>query len=51
MLRHLNGNATAAMENRMRTVVTKPEHLLPVRISCYYTGALVINGFRLQPAQ
>ena len=26
--------------------VTKPERLLPVRISCYYTGALMINAMK-----
>ncbi|CDD02198.1 putative uncharacterized protein [Ruminococcus sp. CAG:382] len=28
----------------MRTVMTKPEYLLPIRISGYYTGALMINA-------
>lgn len=29
---------------QMRAVMTKPEYLFPIRISCYFTGALMINA-------
>ena len=46
VLGQLDENAAAAMKERMRAAVTKPERLLPVRISCYYTGALMINAMK-----
>ncbi len=34
------------LTERMRTLMTKPEYLFPIRISSYYTGALLINALR-----
>ncbi|MEE0719208.1 MAG: hypothetical protein U0M39_11015 [Oscillospiraceae bacterium] len=43
-LRQLDEQAAAAMTQRMRVAMTKPECLFPIRISCYYSGALMVNA-------
>ena len=43
-LRQLDEQAAAAMTQRMRVAMTKPERLFPIRISCYYSGALMVNA-------
>ena len=43
-LRQLDGQAAAAMTQRMRAAMTKPERLFPIRISSYYSGALMVNA-------
>lgn len=44
VLKQLDADKAAELEARMRTVMTKPEQLFPIRISCYFTGALMINA-------
>ena len=44
VLKQLDPEKASALTDRMRTVMTKPEYLFPIRISCYYTGALVISA-------
>ena len=44
VLRQLDEHAAAAMTGRMRAAVTQPEALFPIRVSCYYTGALMIHA-------
>lgn len=44
VLRQLDGRAADALADRMREVMTKPGYLFPIRISCYFTGALMINA-------
>lgn len=44
VLRQLDEHAAAVMTERIRTAVTQPEALFPIRISCYYTGALMIRA-------
>ena len=44
VLRQLDEQAAAAMTRRMRAAVTKPASLFPIRISCYYSGALLVNA-------
>lgn len=44
VLQQLDERAAAAMTERMRAAVTQPEVLVPIRISCYYTGALMIHA-------
>ncbi len=44
VLQQLDERAAAAMTERLRTAVTQPEALFPIRISCYYTGALMIRA-------
>lgn len=41
-LKQLDKQAAAAMEERMRAAMTKPEKMFPIRISSYYTGALTV---------
>lgn len=43
-LRQLDEQAATAMEQRMHDAMTKPERLFPIRISCYYSGALMVNA-------
>lgn len=43
-LRQLDEQAAAAMTQRMHDAMTKPERLFPIRISCYYSGALMVNA-------
>lgn len=44
VLQQLDEHAAADMTERMRAAVTQPEALFPIRISCYYTGALMIRA-------
>lgn len=44
VLQQLDEHAAADMIGRMRAAVTQPEAIFPVRISCYYTGALMIGA-------
>ncbi len=44
VLHQLDEHAAADMAERMRAAVTQPEDLFPIRISCYYTGALMIRA-------
>ncbi|MBO4327322.1 MAG: hypothetical protein J5950_08620 [Clostridia bacterium] len=44
VLMQLNESKAHELTEQMRAVMTKPEHLFPIRISCYYTGALVVNA-------
>ena len=44
VLRQLDKSAAAGMTARMRSVITDPECLFPIRISSYFTGALLINA-------
>lgn len=44
VLKQLDGEAAQALVEDMRSVMTKPESLFPIRISCYYSGALMINA-------
>lgn len=44
VLQQLDERAAAAMTERLRAAVTQPEQLFPIRISCYYTGALMIHA-------
>lgn len=43
-LQQLDPEKAAAMTERIRRNVTAPEHLFPIRISCYDTGALLIHA-------
>lgn len=45
-LKQLDADRAAALEAHMRSVMTRSEHLFPIRICCYYTGALMINALR-----
>ena len=44
VLKQLDEQAAHAMEARMRSLLTKPDYLFPIRISSYYTGALLIHA-------
>ncbi len=46
VLRQLDENKANDLVVNMRTRMTKPEYLFPVRISSYYTGALMIYALR-----
>ena len=46
VLKQLDENRAGGLTEHMRTLMTKPEFLFPVRISSYYTGALMINALR-----
>lgn len=46
VLKQLDKNKADALIERMRAVMTKPEYLFPIRISSYFTGALMINALR-----
>ena len=43
-LKRLDPAAADALTERMRAALTAPERLFPIRISCYFTGALMINA-------
>ena len=45
-LKQLDENRAAALTRRMRELMLKPEYLFPIRVSCYFTGALMINTLR-----
>lgn len=44
VLKQLDEIRANALIEQMRAVMTKPEHLFPIRISSYFTGALMINA-------
>ncbi len=46
VLKRLDKIRAKALIEQMRAVVTKPEYLFPIRISSYFTGALMINAPR-----
>ena len=46
VLRQLDEIRADALIEQMRAVMTKPEYLFPIRISSYFTGALMINALR-----
>ena len=46
VLKQLDKTKADALIEHMRTVMTKPEYLFPIRISSYFTGALMINALR-----
>ena len=46
VLRQLAPEKAEALTARMREVMTAPEQLFPIRISCYYTGALMIHALQ-----
>lgn len=45
-LEQLDGEKAGLLTARMQDRITKPEALFPIRISCYYTGALLIHALR-----
>lgn len=45
-LKQLDEIRANALIEQMRAVMTKPEYLFPIRISSYFTGALMINALR-----
>ena len=46
VLKQLDENRANALAEHMRKLMTKPEYLFPIRISSYFTGALMINALR-----
>lgn len=44
VLKQLDENKANELAEQMRRLVTKPEYLFPIRISSYFTGALMINA-------
>ncbi|MBQ7061081.1 MAG: hypothetical protein IJM85_04775 [Clostridia bacterium] len=44
VLRQLDAKKAEALEADMRAMLTDPSRLFPIRIPCYYTGALMINA-------
>ena len=46
VLKQLDETKANALVSDMRRLLTKPEYLFPIRISSYYTGALMINALR-----
>ena len=46
VLKQLDKNKEEELTAHMRMLMTKPEYLFPIRISSYYTGALMINALR-----
>ncbi|MBR5384011.1 MAG: hypothetical protein IK133_09330 [Clostridia bacterium] len=44
VLKQLDAQKAAELTERMRAVMAKPGQLFPVRISCYYSGALMIHA-------
>ncbi|MBQ1849658.1 MAG: hypothetical protein II139_04755, partial [Lachnospiraceae bacterium] len=44
VLKQLDKTKAGALIEQMRAVLTKPEYLFPIRISSYFTGALMINA-------
>ena len=47
VLKELDEEAAVALTDRMRKTVTRPDSLFPIRISCYFTGALMIHAMRM----
>ena len=46
VLKQLDETRASALIEQMSAVMTKPESLFPIRISSYFTGALMINALR-----
>ena len=46
VLKQLDQTKADALIEQMRKVMTKPEYLFPIRISSYFTGALMISALR-----
>ena len=46
VLKQLDESRADELTEHMRTLITKPEYLFPIRISSYFTGALTINALR-----
>lgn len=44
VLKQLDVGKAVELEEKMRAAMTEPKQLFPIRISCYYTGALMINA-------
>ena len=44
VLKQLDAKKAVELEDRMRTMLRKPECLFPIRISCYFSGALMIHA-------
>ena len=44
VLKQLDEEKALMLTERMRAAVTDPERLFPIRISCYFTGALAVNA-------
>lgn len=44
VLKQLDEAKARELETSMRSLMTKPEYLFPIRISSYYAGALMINA-------
>lgn len=44
VLKQLDAQRADRLADQMRAFLTKPENHFPVRISCYYTGVLMINA-------
>ncbi len=44
VLKQLDEKKAGERTDHMRAMLTRPEYLFPIRISCYYTGALMINA-------
>lgn len=44
VLKQLDMEAARVLEKRMHKVLTEPDSMFPVRISCYETGALMIHA-------
>ncbi len=43
-LKQLDARKAAELTEHMRAAITKAEYLFPIRISCYYSGALMVNA-------
>lgn len=46
VLKLLDERKALELIGRMRAAMTSADHLFPIRISCYYTGALMINALK-----
>ena len=46
VLKQLDGEKAGALAGHMGDMVTKPEFLVPIRISSYFTGAFLISALR-----
>lgn len=44
VLKQLDPREAESMKDEMHDTVTKAERLFPIRISCYFTGALLVNA-------
>ncbi len=46
VLKQLDKTRTDALEEEMRSAVTRPDSFFPIRRSCYFTGAMMIRAMR-----